>query len=88
MRSVAMGLAIGLLATLSGCGPAPLVTGTIESGTLWKRPVSAPENEGFSPEKGSKVEIYDQFIVVTTPNGLSHIRPHGSYSDLTFRKKP
>jgi hypothetical protein len=91
MRRVVISLAIACLAPLSGCGQGhraaePVVTGTIEGGTLWKKPAISPDNEGFSPEKGSRLEVYDQFIIVTTPNGLSHVRPHGSYSDLAFRK--
>jgi hypothetical protein len=85
MRCLWIGL---VLATLPGCGPqpGPLVSGTFEGGTLWKRPLDSGSNEGFTPEKGSRVEVYDQFIVITTPNGLSFVRPHGTYSDLVFRR--
>ncbi len=77
------------LALTAGCGPGrpkPLVSGTFEGGTLWKRPVEAASNEGFTPEKGSRVEVYDHFIVVTSPGGLTYIRAHGSYSDLVIKR--
>jgi hypothetical protein len=86
-------LALSLLVLAAGCTnvasttPAkPIVTGKLESVTLWKAPMSATSNEGFSPEKDSRVEVYERFILVTTPGGISHLSQHGSYSGLAFRK--
>ena len=86
MRHILVYLAVTLLALLPGCGSGPLVSGTFEGGTLWKSPLNSSSNEGFSPEKGSRVEIYDQFIIVTTPNGRNYVRPHGFYSDLELKR--
>ena len=62
--------------------PHPILTGTAESGTFWKYPMSNPSNEGF-PVKGHKVEVYESFVVATSPEtGAKHIRPHGFYSEL------
>jgi hypothetical protein len=62
------------------------LVGKLEGGTFWKNPLSAASNEGGEYQKGSRVEVYEQFIVVTTPDGVSHVHPHGHYSGLTFKK--
>jgi hypothetical protein len=84
---VALALSLSL-----GCGArqeagrAPLQVGKLESGTFWKAPLSAASNEGSDYPKGSRVEIYDQFIVVTPQDGISHVHPHGHYSGLAFKR--
>lgn len=69
---------------------APLVTGEYLSGTLWKKPVASPgaagSNEGSSPPKGSRVEIYDRFIIITTREGTSEVSPHGWYTNLRIKR--
>jgi hypothetical protein len=79
---------VGLLALASGCGSrhGPLVAGKLEGGTFWKSPLTATSNEGGDYAKGSRVEVYEQFIVVTTPDGLSHVHPHGYYSGLAIKR--
>jgi hypothetical protein len=85
---------LGLLVLTSGCGSrqeaspprGPLFAGKLEGGTFWKNPLTASSNEGGGHEQGSRVEVYDQFIVVTTPGGLSHVHPHGYYSGLVIKK--
>jgi hypothetical protein len=78
------------LGVCSGCGSrsdrAPHLVGKLEGGTFWKNPLSATRNEGSEHQKGSRVEVYDQFIVVTTPDGISYVHPHGYYSGLMFKK--
>ena len=64
----------------------PLFTGSLEGGTFWKYPLSASSNEGGGYGKGSRIDFYEQFVVVTTPDGLSHVHLHGHYSDLVFKK--
>jgi hypothetical protein len=78
---------VGLLALASGCGSrhAPLVAGKLEGGMFWKNPLTATSNEG-DYAKGSRVEVYEQFIVVTTPDGLSHVHSHGYYSGLAIKR--
>jgi len=91
---VAWGLClIVLLGLTSGCGSrqasppcGPLFAGKLESGTFWKNPLTAAGNEGGGYDKGSRVEVYDQFVVVTTPDGLSHLHPHGYYSGLVIKR--
>ena len=78
----------------SGCGsrqegsPArgPLFAGKLEDGTFWQKPLTSASNEGGGYAKGSRVEVYDQFVVVTTSDGLSHVHPHGYYSGLMIKK--
>jgi hypothetical protein len=86
---------LGLLVLASGCGSprpeaspprGPLFAGQLEGGTFWKNPLTASSNEGGGHEQGSRVEVYDQFVVVTTPDGLSHVHPHGYYSGLVIKK--
>lgn len=48
----------------------PIITGEFISGTLWNKPVGeAGSNQGGSPHRGSRVEVYENFIIVTDPNG-------------------
>jgi hypothetical protein len=51
-----------------------------------RTPLSASSNEGGGYDKGNRVAIYDQFVVVTTPNGLSHVYPQGHFSGLVIRR--
>jgi hypothetical protein len=62
------------------------MTGKLEAGTFWKNPLTAPSNEGGGYDKGSRVEVYDQFVVVTTPDGVSHVHPQGHYSGLAIKR--
>lgn len=85
---------VALLALASGCGSRqeaspprrPLLAGQLEGGTFWKAPLTVGSNEGGGYANGSRVEVYDQIVVVTTPAGLSHVHPHGYYSGLAIRK--
>ena len=79
----------GLLAVMSGCGQShgPLVVGKLASGTFWKSPTSSPSNEGGGFAEGSRVEIYEQFVVITTSQGDSHVYPQGNYSNLVIKRE-
>ena len=95
MRVTVAACLFGLVALCFGCSsrpdvsPArgPLFVGKAESGNYWKNPLTASSNEGGEIEKGSRVEVYDQFIVVTNPGGLSRVLPHGYYSGLVLKKE-
>ena len=95
MRVAVAACLFGLVAVCSGCssrpdtGPArgPLFVGKVEGGSFWKNPLTASSNEGGEIEKGSRVEVHDQFIVVTNSSGLSRVLPHGYYSDLVLKKE-
>jgi hypothetical protein len=65
----------------------PLLIGKLESGTFWKSSLTGVNsNEGHDDTKGSRVEVYDTFVVITTPDGLSHVHPHGYYSGLAIKR--
>jgi len=64
----------------------PLFAGKLEGGNFWKSPLSAASNEGGEYAKGSRVEVYEQIVVVTTSDGVSHVHPHGYYSGLAIKK--
>ena len=64
-------------------------TGKLESGAFWKttslqNSTTTPEGGGY--DQGSQVGVYDQFVVVTTSDGISHVHPHGFYSGLSIKK--
>ena len=64
----------------------PLVSGELVSGTLWEKPAGATgSNTGYSPAAGSRVDVYDNFIVVTDTDGVSEISQRGSYTKVRFR---
>jgi hypothetical protein len=96
MRVALASCMLVLLCLASGCGSrqeaslprAPLFTGKLEGGTFWKTSLggSTTTNEGAGYDKGSRVEVYDQFVVVTTPDGVSHVHPHGYYSVLAIKR--
>ncbi|MDQ3441599.1 MAG: hypothetical protein M3478_14750 [Planctomycetota bacterium] len=65
----------------------PLVSGEFLSGTLWEKPViHAPgTNTGYSPAAGARVDVYENFIVVTDAEGIGELSLHGSYTKLRFK---
>jgi hypothetical protein len=68
--------------------PIPIVSGKAASGTIWEKPVEtkAGSNTGQPIEAGSRVDIYEQFIIVTPPKGRSTLSLHGWYTNLSFEK--
>jgi hypothetical protein len=96
---VTFALSRAMAATATGNSPAvaphaglpgdakPLVSGSFVSGTIWEKPLtSSPgSNTGCSPAAGSRVDVYDHFIVVTNAEGISEISQHGSYTNLRFK---
>ena len=94
MRVAAASYLLGLLVLASGCSSRHeaslsrglLFAGTLEGGMFWKNPLTAANNEGNGYAKGSRVEVFDQFVVVTTSDGLSHLHPHGYYSGLAIKR--
>jgi hypothetical protein len=67
--------------------PRPIVSGKYQRVTLHTTPNGGQSNEGFSPTggTGSRVDVYDKFIVVTDHYGVAHVSPHGWYSWLQFK---
>lgn len=90
MKVLATLLAVALLGFATGCGSRnePLVVGKLKTGTFWKYSLagSSPSNEGGGYPAGSRLEVYGEFVVITTQDGASHIHPHGFYSDLSLDK--
>jgi len=76
---------LGRPSSYAGVG-APLATGALHHVTLWDKPVGAGSNEGSTPPMGSRVEVYEHFILVTPPNGPTRLSPHGWYSGLKFNR--
>ncbi|WP_149109090.1 hypothetical protein [Limnoglobus roseus] len=66
-----------------------IATGTIERVTIWAQPVQRPgetgSNSGHQAPKGSRVEVYEHFILVTPAGGPTELSPHGWYTNLEFR---
>jgi hypothetical protein len=99
-RLAGIALVVALCAVGTGCNETttrhssarPIAAGTLELVTVWSKPVQRPgetgENSGSSPPKGSRVEVYEQFILITPPDGLTILSPHGWYTGLTFRRDP
>lgn len=87
MRRALLFSFFGLLLFGSGCGRGPLVTGKADGGMIWKNPTSAASNEGRQIEKGSRVEVYEGFIVVTDLAGRSEVAPDAYFSGLVLKKE-
>jgi hypothetical protein len=88
MRAALAFCVVALLGLAPGCASrqGPLVTGKLEAATLWRNRLTATSNEGGDYAKGSRVDFYGQSVVVSTPDGLNHARPHGYYCGLAIRK--
>jgi hypothetical protein len=88
MRKAQMACLCMLLMLGAGCTPSrrPNVVGKLQAGTFWKNPMGSGTNEGGGFQEGSRVELYDGFVVITTPNGDSHVFPQGHYSGLVIRQ--
>lgn len=69
-------------------GQPPIATGKLEMVTVWAKPVQRPgemgSNSGETFSDG-KVAIYDQFIIITMPDGRKVLSLHGWYTNLRFR---
>jgi len=50
--------------------------------------MGSSSNEGNDYPKGSHIEIYDRFVVVTTSEGHSHLHLHECCSNVMFAKAP
>ena len=72
--------ALSLCAFLSGCGQSPVVSGTLLSGTVW-----ATENSGYSPPKGTRVDVYDTFIVLHNADGTRAVAALNQVRDLKLQ---
>ena len=48
-------------------GVTPIASGELLNARLWKKPVGGEtgDNEGATPPTGSRVEVYENFIIVT-----------------------
>ena len=97
MRIALFSCIIAVVGLVSGCGTGhetspphtPILSGKLEGGTFWKTSLlnSTTTNEGGGyPAEGCRVEVYDQFVVVTTSDGVGHVHPHGFYSGLSIKK--
>jgi hypothetical protein len=87
-----------LLIAIGGCSPsrtqpanaASLASGVIESVTIWDKSVQRAgetgSNTGHPVPQGSRVEVYEQFILITPPDGPTALTPHGWYTDLKFKR--
>jgi len=89
---VAVSLAALTIALVWGLGGAlvsqskPIASGTVVCGIICFKPVEFTPNESHVIPEGSRVEIYDDFIIVTSSQGVSEISPHGYYLALKFNK--
>lgn len=78
-------LAISLL--VMGCSDSPelVCSGRVVSGTIWKRPVTSPSNEGNSIPKNARVDVYERLIVVHLDDGNKQVVPLDCVSDLKLK---
>lgn len=64
----------------------PLAHGKVISVTMWaKPPGQLGENSFFTPPAGSRIEVYENLIIVTTPEGISHVSSNDLYTNLMFK---
>jgi hypothetical protein len=60
--------------------------GELISVTLWEKPIGTlGMNGGTTPPKGSRVKVYEKFILVTYPDGITRQSLNGWYSGLQFK---
>jgi len=83
-------LARGLPATAEKShAPAPIASGKLITVTVWEKPVQRPgelgSNSSYTMEKG-RVDVYDQFIILTSNEGKKTVCLHGWYTNLRFEQ--
>jgi len=73
---------------LIGCGSAsgPLMSGKLVAGSFCTKPLTATSYELVSYAAGSRVEVYEGFVVVIASDGLSHVYPQSNVSGLVIRR--
>jgi hypothetical protein len=95
--SVLLAIALLLAIAIGGCRrthttptTSPLASGLIESVTIWDKPFQRAgetgNNTGHPAPQGSRVDVYEQFILITPPDGPTALTLHGWYTDLKFKR--
>jgi hypothetical protein len=83
--------AVMALILVAGCSPSErsLSRGELVSVDLLDGPYPQYSPHEYSTDKhtGGEVEIYENFIVVTSSEGVSVVAPHGWYKNLVYKKK-
>ena len=65
---------------------APIQSGIVESGLVWENPRGSLEsNSGFPIKKGSKVDIYDQVIIIHLEDGTKEVVERSQVTKLIIR---
>lgn len=70
--------------------PSPIVSGKLINVMVWERPVQRPGelgSNGGNRMKDGQVDVYDHFILVTSPDGKKTLSLHGWYTDLQFETR-
>ena len=67
-------------------GRSPIVTSELIGVTLFSLPVSDDSPKSArEPTPNARVAVFDDFILVTEPDGTTELSLHGWYSNLRFR---
>lgn len=69
----------------------PVMTGEQASGVplrLWRKAYGndGGSNSAWNAPAGSRVEVYEAFIIVTTPDGVAGVSQHGHYTGLAIKR--
>jgi hypothetical protein len=62
-----------------------LISGTLVRVKIWERPAESTGTNYSQTIEGGRVDIYDQFIIVTRPSGERTLVRHGYFTDLWFK---
>ena len=63
----------------------PIKSGIIESGLVWKYPLNSGSNSGLPIKKGSKVDLYENIIIIYLDDGSKQIEQLSSVTKLVIR---
>lgn len=89
MKSILLSILIGFALLTASCGKqesTPLLEqGTVVSGTLWDRPLTATNRTGNAILKGTEIRIYPAYVVLIGDDGVKQITRIECISDLKIR---
>lgn len=76
-----------VLLLAAGCSDStkPLYSGLAVAGTIWKRPMASPSNEGSGIPKDARVDVYERLIIVHLADGSKQVVPLDYVTDLRLK---
>jgi|GEM_PF-3191331 len=79
---------LGLICLSASCNSkeSPLQEGYVVSGMIWENPVvKTSDNSGSPIKEASKIEIYNEFVVIYLDDNIKRVVPWGFITELKIK---